>query len=95
MSFKPLKDSLNEAISKLPASSQIKAAFVVAEANKALKEVFEVSLEHRARAVSYRDGVLVIECQNGAVAQEISHKKKQLLETLKEKGVKEIRTKIG
>lgn len=97
MSFTHLKDALRSATSGLPASSQLKAAFIVAEANKALKEVFGERAELQARAKSYKEGVLVIECQNGAVAQELGHQKKQILELLNngQENVSEIKTKIG
>ncbi|MBU1018846.1 MAG: DciA family protein [Patescibacteria group bacterium] len=85
--FTQLKDLLPNAAVKHGIPVEVRAAHICDRGRRALADTPGAIVLH------FKDGVLTVEVENSALAQEVFLKKNQIIEEVG-KGVKEVRTRI-
>lgn len=81
--FHSLKDLLPNALSRGRISRQVVASQMVEVASQALQDALPARRQSDARVLSFKDGILTIECANGSVADFVRERELFLLEALK------------
>ncbi|MBI5076978.1 DUF721 domain-containing protein [Candidatus Falkowbacteria bacterium] len=66
-------------------AKQVQKALIVEFANELINEFWGKCGGRQAKAISVKNGLLKIECQNSIIAQEIALKKNKFIERINEK----------
>lgn len=81
--FHSLKDLLPNALNRGRISRQVVASQMVEVASQALQDALPARRQSDARVLSFKEGVLTIECANGSVADFVREREGFLLSALK------------
>ena len=90
--FTQLKDLLPKAATKRGVSKEVRAALICDRARKGIRDIWGADVSG-VRPLHFQEGVLMVEVENSALAQEVFMKKNDLIESVGE-GVKEVRTRV-
>lgn len=89
--FTQLKDLLPKAALKYGVAKEVKAAHICDRARRAVSEIWGAETRE-ARPLHFKDGVLTIEVDDSAWAQEVFMKKNELIDAVGE--IKDVRTRV-
>ena len=82
---KSISSILSSKFSKGSLGRQVKASLMVEFANEKLKEFWGKAGAGQAKAISIKNFILTISCQNSIIAQEVNFKKTKLVDLINEK----------
>ncbi len=82
MTLVPLKNILSRHLQRAGVGRQIEAAIVVEKFNQILSEIFGENILKRAKAASFKNKVLTVNCLSSVLAQEIYLKRQKIITEL-------------
>lgn len=80
--FNSLKDLLPEALHRGGISKQVQTTLTIDAANRFLSDLLPPGREADAKALSIRDGMILVGCLNGPVSDFVSVHAKELLDAI-------------